>query len=219
MVNVNDLLPQHKSNAIYDYDSALAYIKASGEHNTETYVSYTGLKIRLDDDGSISASQNWSNRKLFSYLKNGVVRIEDMTDYSRISASLRRTIARYTNLVALDYVKGRFLIRRPSDKLTAVKKRKCDLCSGQSRLYYSCEGVEGGRRIITQVGELYADTKCSLDAPARYAVHRESIPCGKCKGEGKIPWGGKPIPMEWDRQVLYLDIATGLILDKESINS
>ena len=72
---------------------------------------------------------------------------------------------------------------------------------------------------MTQFGKQYINTKCSVEGPNKTQTHRDSVLCEKCSGEGKIPWGGQPVSMEWDKKPLYLDIKTGLILDEGSVNS
>mgnify|MGYP003340501654 FL=1 len=220
MISKEDIIPHNRSARVHDYDSALKLINAMGDTNESAHLGDYGLTVRIEKDGTIAVTSSWNGAtKYVSYLKNGIVRLEDMTEWGVIRASTRRILSRYANLIAIDYKKGKYYLRRPSDKLSPIRGRRCDVCKGAKRLYYSCEGEERYRVVMTQFGKQYINTKCSVEGPNKTQTHRDSVLCEKCSGEGKIPWGGQPVSMEWDKKPLYLDIKTGLILDEGSVNS
>jgi hypothetical protein len=214
-VDLEQILPCNKDAKVHDFDSALAFIKAGQTPDEKRYLYDRGLTLYLIDSETIHLRYNYHSFVFLTYKPNGVVILPDTTNWRAMRPSIRRVVAQYANLKELGYKNGKYYLHRSFDPTTPLKVRRCSKCRGQGTFTFTCNGDSSPYRTIKtfdnrSIGIFHHCTNNNTSEP-----HREIAACSSCKETGKIQWGGKNIPTEWDGKPLRLDIATGFILDEE----
>jgi hypothetical protein len=218
MVDKLDLLPHNQWMKVYDYDSAIKHIEEGKDPEGKRPLYERGLyAFRLEND-RVSIAPYWSkDNPLVIYEPNGIVIIPPVHQFLR--ASLRRVITNYANLNELIYRKKTLLISTAASAKTQLKERRCANCSGQKKHTWLCTGQDGWHNVTGSNGktfQVYLD--CTKQGETRTVPHREQLDCHRCSGTGKVPWGGKFIPSEWDiTKPLRLNIVTGEMSQEEPI--
>ena len=218
MVNPQDLLPSSRHAKVYDLDSAIKFIEAGNTPETHRYLYDGHLYAYKQPDGSVTIAPGWDKtRPLLTYLKDDVVIIGPFAN-GHIPQSYKRKVAYYGNLYKLSSNSHRLLVTLPNAKITKNKEVKCRSCSGMKRHVFMCDGNSNYRTITTGAGKQISGWfNCTQNNSTN--THREMIDCGYCRGTGKVSWGGKPIPMEWEvTKPLRMKIVTGEILEEDTTN-
>jgi len=218
MVDKLDLLPHNQWMRVYDYDSAIKHIEEGKDPEGKRPLYERGLyAFRLEND-QVSIAPYWSkDNPLVIYEPNGIVIIPPVHQFLR--ASLRRVITNYANLNELIYRKQKLLISTAASAKTQLKERRCANCSGQKKHTWLCTGQDGWHNVTGSNGKTFqVRLDCTKQGETRTVPHREQLDCHRCSGTGKVPWGGKFIPSEWDvTKPLRLNIVTGEMSQEEPI--
>lgn len=218
MVDKAQLLPHNQWLRVYDYDSAIKHIEEGKDPEGKRPLYERGLYAFKLENEQVSIAPYWSkDNPLVIYEPNGMVVIPPVTMVMR--ASWRRAVVNYANLNGLTYRKQKLLISTSASAKTAIKERRCANCSGQKKHTWLCTGQDGWRNVTGSNGKAFqVHHDCTKQGDARTLPHREQLDCHRCGGTGKVPWGGKFIPSEWDiTKPLRLNIVTGEMSQEEPI--
>jgi hypothetical protein len=217
MVERHELNPNayhHKD--VWDYDSADRYLKGGRDPNQRPLYD-RGLNVYRSSDRMFRIYiAYYASSPIVIYEPGDVVILPDVTRYYTMRPSTRRIIRDYANIDDVSYAGGKYQLYRAMDERTPSSTRRCRSCSGLGHHVYTCTGYNirnQYRLVLTTMGKKVFPQSCTVGDPDKQGLaHRESMQCNNCSGTGKVIWGNKAIPTEWDGKELILDIKSNSIV-------
>ena len=219
MVNPQDLLPSSRRSKVHDLDSAIKWIEGGNSKESHRFLYDGYLYVYKDEDGSAYIASTWAkDQPLLRYHPDDTVTVGPFPN-GYLAPSLKRKLAAYANMHSLK-LKGKttLLVTLANASQKPTKLVRCKQCSGMGKHTVICDGEDGYRIIITASGkEFRSYYNCTRNNSTN--SHREIFECNNCTGTGKVSWGGKLIPTEWDAtKPLRMKIVTGEILEENTTN-